>query len=58
METAMGDEQQNRETEPKTVDATAVSTDELEDLEPTPEESEALKGGSSPPGWNRVRNIQ
>lgn len=54
----MGDEQQNRETEPKTVDATAVSTDELEDLEPTPEESEALKGGSSPPGWNRVRNIQ
>jgi hypothetical protein len=54
----MADDRQDQHTE-DTTEAAAPATDELEDLAPLEDESDAVTGGNgSPLGWDRVRNIE
>jgi hypothetical protein len=54
----MADDRQDQHTEDIT-EAAAPATDELEDLAPLEDESDAVTGGNgSPLGWDRVRNIE
>jgi hypothetical protein len=55
----MADERQDEKTEPDAIEAAATTTDGLEDLAPSQDESDGVTGGSAPPGtggWNRVKN--
>jgi hypothetical protein len=51
----MSDEKQDQSTG-ESSEAAAAATDELEDLAPSENESDAVTGGSIPIGWNRVKN--
>ncbi|HWF74113.1 MAG TPA: hypothetical protein VG186_12250 [Solirubrobacteraceae bacterium] len=51
----MAEEKRDRTAEPESTEAARETAREIEDLAPTEQDSDAVKGGA---GWNRVKNIE